>query len=118
MKSPHETPPKSRGALSETTARTIIGRTTPAIMTSAVGLPIGRHDFSRLSIRTRRTANYLKSFSSIGKKRTKSMASFIVGMCADHANVLSLCAISIINLRKCILLRIIAYIEIPALESY
>ncbi|WP_423383142.1 hypothetical protein [Burkholderia sp. LMG 32019] len=67
---------------------------------------------------TWRTANDLKSFSSIGKKRTKSTASFIVGACADYANVLPLCAIVIINLRYCIFLGIIAYIEISDLSPF
>ncbi|MPV65519.1 hypothetical protein GD429_06435 [Burkholderia sp. BE17] len=81
-------------------------------MTSTAGLLIGRHDFSRLSMGIWRTANYLKSVSSIGKKRTKSIAPFIVDARADRANVLPLSAKTIISFLDGILSQTISQIEI------
>ncbi|WP_133118024.1 hypothetical protein [Burkholderia ubonensis] len=87
-------------------------------MTSTVGSLIVRHDFNRLSMGIWRTANYLKSVNSVGKKRTKSPDSFIVGARAVRANVLSLSANAIISLAVDIFYETIANIEIIVLWSY
>ncbi|WP_157646090.1 hypothetical protein [Burkholderia ubonensis] len=91
--------------LSETTARTIMGRTTPAAMTSTAGLYIFCHDFSRRTMGTWRTTHYLKSVSSIGRKRIKSTAPFIGVARAVRAN-------GIINLASVIFYSIITITEI------